>query len=485
MMEFRQMLVQGLTQQMIMTPKMQQAIEMLQLCTIELEHYIEQQLAENPLLEEAPSENNETDDSSSAEQTTSEMTDDNERNGSENEQNERDIDKEIESLMDSYGDYRYEGRDFSVSGEDGKRGFIENTAAEPESMSKNLMSQLSLSTENAIDYKIGEWIISEIDERGYFSSSIEAGSLELGVAPEEVEKVLKIIQTFIPIGIGARDLRDCLLIQIEASHNDSPLLNKIVQDHLEALSKKQYPAIARALKISVERVQELGALIASLEPMPGRYFGSRAAIYITPDVIVKEVNGGYVAYVNDDGLPRLRISSLYRKLLKNRNGDPKTKEYIRDKLRSAQWLVSNIQQRKDTIQKVAQSIVDVQKDFLDRGIAYMKPLVLKEIAEQVEMHESTISRVTASKYMETPRGIFLLRYFFSSGIENSYGEATSSKSVKEMIRTRVETEDKHKPLSDQRITELLSKMGIKIARRTVAKYREELGILSSKYRREY
>jgi len=482
-MELRQALVQGLVQQMIMTPKMQQAIEMLQLNTIELEKYLEQQLAENPLLEEEPAQNQETDGASSAEQTTTtEMPGAEEPKGDES---ERDIDKEIESLMASYSDYSYEGRDFSVSGEDGKRGFIENTAAEPESMSKDLMRQLSLSTESATDYKIGEWIISEIDERGYFSSSIEAGSQKLGVAPEEVERVLKIVQTFTPTGMGARDLRDCLLIQIEASHNDKPLLKKIVRDHLEPLAKKQYPAIARALKISVEQVQELGALIASLEPMPGRYFGSREAIYITPDVIVKKVDGEYVVYVNDDGLPRLRISSLYRKLLKNRNGDPKTKEYIRDKLRSAQWLVKNIQQRKDTIQRVAQSIVDVQRDFLDRGIAYLKPLTLKEIAEQVEMHESTISRVTASKYMETPRGIFLLKYFFSSGIENSYGEATSSKSVKEMIRTLIDNEDKHKPLSDQKTTELLSRRGINIARRTVAKYREEIGILSSKYRREY
>jgi RNA polymerase sigma-54 factor len=285
--------------------------------------------------------------------------------------------------------------------------------------------------------------------------------------------------------MGARDLRDCLLIQIEASHNDRPLLKKIVRDHLEMLAKKQYPAIARALKISVEQVQELGALIASLEPMPGRHFGSREAIHITPDVIVKKVDGEYVVYVNDNGLPRLRISSLYRKLLKNRNGDPKTKEYIRDKLRSAQWLVKNIQQRKDTIQKVARNIVDVQKDFLDKGIAHLKPLTLKEIAEQVEMHESTISRVTKNKYIETPRGIFELKYFFSSGIAGSYGETTSSKSVKDMIRKLIENEDKHKPLSDQRSTELLSRRGLNIARRTVAKYREELGILSSKYRREY
>jgi RNA polymerase sigma-54 factor len=482
-MELRQTLVQGLTQQMIMTPKMQQAIEMLQLTTIELEKYLEQQLIENPVLEEMHPENDETETLSSAEQTTAtKMPGKEEPKGDEN---ERDIDKEIESFMDSYGDYRYEGRDFSVSGEDGKREFIENTASEPESMSKNLMRQLSLSTENSTDYKIGEWIISEVDEQGYFSSSIEEGSQKLDATPEEVERILKIIQAFVPTGVGARNLRECLLLQIEEYHNDKPLLKKIVRDHLESLAKKQYPNIARTLGMSVEQVQELGVIIASLEPRPGRYFSNREPIYTTPDIFVKKVDGEYVVYVNDDGLPKLRISSLYRKLLKNRDSDPKTKEYVRDKLRSAQWLVKNIQQRKDTIQKVAQSIVDVQRDFLDRGIAYLKPLVLKEIAEQVGMHESTISRVTASKYIETPRGIFLLKYFFSSGIENSYDGATSSKSVREMIRMLIENEDKHRPLSDQRITELLSRRGIRIARRTVAKYREEIGILSSKYRREY
>lgn len=483
MMEFRQTLVQGLTQQMIMTPKMQQAIEMLQLCTIELEHYLEQQLTENPLLEEAPSQDQETDAPSSADYApTAEIPGDAEPK---NNENERNTDEEIESFMASYADYSYGGRDFNVSEEDGKRGFIENTAAEPESMSRNLIGQLSLSTENATDYKIGEWIISEIDERGYFSSSIEAGLQKLSVEPEEIERVLKLIQTFTPIGIGARDLRDCLLIQIEASHSGKPLLKKVVQDHLELLAKKQYPKIARMLKISVEQVQELGTIIASLEPIPGRYFSGRETIYVTPDVIVKKVDDEYVVYTNDDGMPRLRISSFYRNLLKSPNGNPKAKEYIRDKLRSAQWLVKNIQQRKDTIQNVAQKIVDVQKDFLDKGIAYMKPLILKEIAQRIGMHESTISRVTTNKYMETPRGIFELKYFFSSGIASSYGEAASSKSVKEVIRTLIENEDKRKPLSDQETVALLSGRGFRIARRTAAKYREELGILSSKYRREY
>ncbi len=482
-MALHQALIQGTVQQMILTPKMQQAIEILQLSTLELEKYIQQQLTDNFLLEEESTQNQEVEAPSLTPQVSApETPSDDDRQTSES---ERDVEKELESLMASHSDYYYEGRDFSVRDQDGKRGFIENTAAEAESMNKNLLMQLSLSTDNPIDYKIGEWIISEIDERGYFSSSVEAGAQKLGVAPEEVERVLKIIHTFTPAGIGARDLSECLLIQIDGTYPDKPLLRKIVQDHLEQLAKKQYPKIAQALKISVQEVQDLAAVIASLEPIPGRYFGNREVIYIVPDVIVKKVDDDYVVYINDDGLPKLRISSFYRKLLKGYNDNPKTKEYVREKLRAAQWLVKNIQQRKETIQKVAENIVEVQRDFFDRGVAHLKPLTLKEIAERIGMHESTVSRVTTNKYMESPRGIFELKYFFSSGIESSDGEATSSTSVKEMIRLLIENENKRKPLSDQKITELLTQRGLNIARRTAAKYREELGILSSKYRREY
>jgi len=485
-MALHQTLIQGTVQQMILTPKMQQAIEILQLSTLELEKYIEQQLTDNFLLEEEPTQSQETEvPSSSDDSGTPDVSSDGD---AEPDETGRDIDSELEQLMASYEDqyhYHYEGRDFAVSTDDGKRGFIENTAAEAESMTKSLMRQLSLSTDNPVDYKVGEWIISEIDERGYFPSSIEAGAQKLGIPPEEVERVLTIIQTFTPIGIGARDLRECLTIQIEASHPENIPLKRIVQEHLEQLAKKQYPKIAQALKISVQEVQELAMIIASLEPIPGRYFGDREAIYIVPDVIVKKIDDDYVVYMNDDGMPRLRISPFYRQLLKKYKNSSKTKEYVRDKLRAAQWLVKNIQQRKETIQKVAQNIVDVQREFFDRGIAYLRPLTLKEIAERIGMHESTVSRVTTNKYMETPRGIFELKYFFSSGIESSNGEAASSTSVKEMIRNLIDNENKRKPLSDQKIAELLGRRGLNIARRTAAKYREELGILSSKYRREY
>jgi RNA polymerase sigma-54 factor len=483
-MALQQTLIQGAVQQMILTPKMQQAIEILQLSTLELEKYIEQQLTENVLLEEEPAQSQELElpyAGGQAMVTEAPPQDDEPRA----KENERDIEKELETLMASQGDYYYEGRDFSVSDEDGKRGFIENTAAEADSMSKNLTTQLSLSVDNPVDHKIGEWIISEIDDRGYFASTVEAGAEKLGVAPEDIERVLKIIQTFTPTGIGARDLRECLLIQIETAHSDKPLLKKIVEDHLEQLAKKQYPKIAQALKISVQEVQDLAAIIASLEPLPGRYFGGREVIYVVPDVIVKKVDDDYVVYVNDDGMPKLRISSFYRKLLKGYNNSQQTKEYIRDKLRAAQWLVKNIQQRKETIRKVAENIVQVQREFFDKGVNYLKPLTLKEIAERIGMHESTVSRVTTNKYMESPRGIFELKYFFSSSIESATGEATSSTSVKEMIRTLIENENRRKPLSDQKITELLNRRGLNIARRTAAKYREELGILSSKYRREY
>jgi RNA polymerase sigma-54 factor len=484
-MALHQTLVQGTVQQMILTPKMQQAIEILQLSTLELEKYIQQQLTENFILEEEPTQTQDIEiPSYSTPSTTSDSSADGEDKPER--ETERDVDKELETLMASYSDYYYEGRDFSFSDEDGKRGFIENTAAEAESMNTNLLRQLSLSTDNPIDYKIGEWIVSEIDGRGYFSSTIEAGAEKLGVPPEEVERVIKIIHTFTPAGIGARDLRECLLIQIEANHPDKPLLKKIVEDHLEQIAKKQYPKVAQALKISVQEVQDLAAIISTLEPLPGRFFGNREVIYIVPDVIVKKVDNEYVVFINDDGMPKLRISPFYRKLLKSYSDNQQTKEYVRDKLRAAQWLVKNIQQRKETIQKVAENIVHVQRDFFDRGIAHLKPLTLKEIAERIGMHESTVSRVTTNKYMETPRGIFELKYFFSSGIESSDGgQATSSTSVKEIIRQLIENENKRKPLSDQKITELLNRRGLNIARRTAAKYREELGILSSKYRREY
>jgi RNA polymerase sigma-54 factor len=482
-MALHQVLVQGTVQQMILTPKMQQAIEILQLSSLELEHYIEQQLMENVMLEEEPSQNQETEELSPSEQDVDGEVPS--ESDSDETESERSIEDELENLLASQSDYYYEGRDLSVRDEDGKRGFIENTPAEAESMTKNLLTQLSLSVDDPTDHKIGEWIISEIDERGYFSSTAEEGAEKLGVPPGEIERVLKTVQTFTPVGIAARDLRECLLIQIDASHNGNVLLRTIVEEHLEQLAKKQYPRIAQALKVSVQEVQELGAMIASLEPIPGRVFGNMEAIYITPDVVVKKVDDEYVVYINDDGLPRLRISPFYRKLLKEHKDNPKTKEYIRDKLRAAQWLVKNIQQRKETIQKVAQNIVDVQKEFFERGVAHLKPLTLKEIAERIGMHESTVSRVTTNKYMETPRGIFELKYFFSSGIASSDGETTSSTSVKEIIRTLIENEDRRKPLSDQKITEILNQRGLNIARRTAAKYREELGVLSSKYRREY
>ncbi len=484
-MALHQVLVQGTVQQMILTPKMQQAIEILQLSSLELEKYIEQQLMENVLLEEEPTQNQEVEDFSPGEPSLTAEAPADEFPQAQEKEPERSLEDELENLLASQSDYYYEGRDLSIPEEDGKRGFIENTPAEAESMTKNLLRQLALSTDNRTDYKIGEWIISEIDERGYFSATVEEGAEKLGVPPEEIERVLKIIQTFTPVGIGARDLRECLLIQIEASHPDKPLLKRIVEEHLEQLAKKQYPKIAQALKVSVQEVQDLGATIASLEPIPGRYFGNLEAIYIMPDVVLKKVDNEYIVYINDDGLPKLRISPFYRKLLKEHGNSAKTKEYIRDKLRAAQWLVKNIQQRKETIQKVAQNIVDVQQDFFDRGVAHLKPLTLKEIAERIGMHESTVSRVTTNKYIETPRGIFELKYFFSSGIASSNGETASSTSVKEIIRNLIENEDKHKPLSDQKITEILNARGLNIARRTAAKYREELGVLSSKYRREY
>lgn len=460
-------------QQLILTPKMQQAIEMLQLNSLELEQYLEEQLVTNPVLEE--------------EQTTPEQevpTPDSEREP----ENGEDPLAEFAHVLndDFYGSSFERGNTPPPSREDPKRSFIENSITTSESLQDNLEQQLALVTDDTIIRALAKWIISEIDERGYFTGTLEDGADRFDVPVELAEEALRVVQSLSPPGIGARNPQECILLQIEQQDPTNELLKTVVRDHFDALAKKQYSQIASALKITVEEVQELAdELRLAYEPFPGRELGHVDVQYVKPDVSVQKVDGEYIVTVDDDGMPRLRISQRYRRLLKEAGSSRETKEYIRDKLRAAQWLVRNIQQRKDTIRKVTQEIVNVQQDFLDRGIQFMKPLTLREIAERIGMHESTVSRVTSNKYVETPRGVFPLKFFFSSGIENAAGDSVASKSVKEMIQQLIDKEEKRKPLSDQKITNILNERGINIARRTTAKYREELGILPSKYRREY
>jgi RNA polymerase sigma-54 factor len=309
-------------------------------------------------------------------------------------------------------------------------------------------------------------------------------AFEAGVGIEFAEKVLKKVQSLDPPGVAARDLRECLLLQARHLNADLPEVVAIVERHLKHLESKNYAAIARDLKIPIEQVVKAVKVIAAFEPKPGRAYTSEEAQYITPDVHVQKIGDRYVVVLNDDGLSKLRISGMYRQALKNGSAGA-AKEYIQDKLRSAVWLIRSIHQRQRTIYKVTESIVKFQKDFFDKGIAYLKPLILRDVAEDIGMHESTVSRVTTNKYVHTPQGIYELKFFFNSAIARTGGDEIASEAVKNHIKQIVAAEDPKRPHSDQKIVELLKGQNIEIARRTVAKYREVLGILPSSKRKKF
>jgi RNA polymerase sigma-54 factor len=296
-----------------------------------------------------------------------------------------------------------------------------------------------------------------------------------------VEAVLRLVQGFDPTGVAARSIQECLLLQLRADPEPDPVSVEIVERHLEDLERRRYAEIARALKLPLDRIMESVEEIQGLEPKPGRRFGALDSRYIVPDVTVQKVGDDYVVVLNDDGIPRLRVNTLYRSLLRGAAGEDR--QFVEQKLRSAVFLIKSVEQRQRTLRKVAQSLVKFQREFLDRGVAHLRPLALRDVGEDIGMHESTISRVTTNKYIQTPQGLFELKYFFHSGIASTSGEVVSSVSVKQMIRELVAGEDAAKPLSDQDIAAQLHARGLTIARRTVAKYREELGLLPSHQRR--
>jgi RNA polymerase sigma-54 factor len=374
----------------------------------------------------------------------------------------------------------------------------EATLTKRSDLSDHLTWQLRLSHFTPEQEQVAMLIIGNLDQDGYFrmpqvEGEVEDGavrdplvrvSFESGSGLEFCEGVLKKVQTLDPLGVAARDLRECLLIQVRALNADTPEIVAIIERHLKHLESKNYGAIAKDLKIPLDEVVKAVKVISRLDPKPGRAYAGEDAQYITPDVYVHKVGERYVTVLNDDGLSKLRISGTYRAALKNgQAGD--AKEYIQDKLRSAVWLIRSIHQRQRTIYKVTESIVKFQKDFLDRGIAHLKPLILRDVAEDIGMHESTVSRVTTNKYVHTPQGIYELKFFFNSAINKTGGDEIASEAVKNHIRQIVSAEDPKHPHSDQKIVELLKAQHIEIARRTVAKYREVLGILPSSKRKKY
>jgi len=485
-MALEQRLSLKLSQRLVMTQSLQQAIKLLQMSRIELVETVQQELLENPILEETPEgTDHESNTSDQSESTTDggkelESATESEDNKFEESLNQIDVDAYFQDYL---GDYQpqYQRGTFDLSNQPS----FEAVVSKPESLQDHLEKQLGLLplTEQAFD--IGMAIVGNIDGDGYLIDSFENIAEMLSCPVEHVEEVWNAVREFDPIGVGARNLRECLEIQIAYSEWAGTDVETILLEHFDLLAKQKYKELKGILGISNEELKSCLEAIQTFEPKPGRAFSIKPPQYIQPDVFIFKVNDEYVIQLNDEGTPRLRVSNQYRKMMHQlRRGDKETSNYIKDRFKSAMWLIKSLDQRNRTIYKVAESLVRHQRDFLDYGVEYMKPLVLREIADDIGMHESTVSRVVNNKYVLTPRGVFELKYFFRSGISSSFGEDVSSLAVKEKIRKLTAEESPKKPYSDATIVKILTREGIHIARRTVAKYREELGIPSSSKRRK-
>ena len=473
--ELRQQL--KLTQQLIMTPQLQMAIKLLQLSRLELMDTIRAELEENPALEEVP-------ESTSVEQLTDQpdtaSTDASEtKEVTIEEKLQEDID--WSNYLDEYntpGRVHYESEDHDTPK-------FESFIAHKESLKDHLLWQFLMTKPDKEEERIASLLIGNINKDGYLQVSTEEIAYTSGSNHEKVEKILAIIQSFDPVGICARDLRECLLIQANVLGLENSIVTDIIEDHLPNLEKKNYKVICKALKKSMDEVVAAINVIKIMEPKPGRLFSDETPQYINPDIYVYKLENEFVIMLNDDGMPKLRVNSFYKNSIgRGKKVSGEAENYIQEKMRSAAWLIKSIHQRQKTIYRVMESILRHQRDFFDQGIAYLKPMVLRDVAQDIGMHESTISRVTTNKYAFTPQGIYELKYFFNSSIQRLHGGAIASASVQDKIRQIILAEDPKKPYSDDKIARILKNEEIHIARRTVAKYREMLKVLPSNKRKQ-
>ncbi len=463
------------TQQLVMTPQLQQAIKLLQYNHLEMVEAVEQEIKENPLLE-ATAEDEPLNDKDSETRNDLESLEKLVEESPEPEKGMLDID--WENYLEAYGqDYVPVNRD----SEDRPR--AEDLLTYNENLFNYLVKQLQLSRIEGDDRWIAFQIAGNLNDRGFLDFELSELAEAAQTDVEHVERVLKKVQEFDPPGVAARDLRECLLIQAKQQEPKNELVERILEETFEAFQAGKLDVVARKLKVSTEEIQEASRGIAKFDPSPGRVFLDTGNIYVIPDIYIIKVGNDYSVILNDDGIPRLRISSFYQQQLHGGDAAAGAKDYIQDKMRGAMWLIKSIHQRQRTIYKVAQSILKFQREFFDKGIDYLKPLILRDVADDIEMHESTISRVTSNKYMHTPRGIFELKYFFNTGIGEG-ADSVASESVKNHIARIIKNEDTKKPASDKQIVELLARSGIKLARRTVAKYREMMGIPPSSKRKK-
>jgi len=485
-----------LAQSLVITPQLQQAIKLLQLSHIELIDVVQQELMENPLLEEAaevedlpkePPEILVEKQELESEVPTTTHPAELEVGAQSTDLSKEPKDFDWENYLNTYNNSYGQTEHFERDSDDSNLTY-ETAASSKTSLFDHLIWQLHLSKLSSKEMEIGAEIIGNFDEDGYLNASVDEITNQLNepVTPEEVESVLKRIQKFDPIGVGARSLQECLLVQIEHLEHDRDLLRNLISNFMHELERKDYSRIARGLKISPHKVKFLIKTIHSLDPKPGRSISISEAQYISPDVYVKKVGEEWVILLNEDGLPRLQVSSYYKNMISrgsNGNGKAEAKEYVQGKLRNAVWLIRSIQQRQKTLYKTAKTIVKLQKEFFEHGIGALKPMTIKDVANEIEMHESTVSRVTTNKYMHTPHGILELKFFFSSAISTTDGTRVAAESIKDKIKHLISSEDHGHPYSDQDIVESLKKNNVIIARRTIAKYREMLGILPSSQRK--
>ena len=469
-----------LSQQLVMTPQLQQAIKLLQLSRLELVSTVQQELEENPVLEE--SYEDELAEEGAREDAPAEATE----VAAQSERESADELPERDPVPDmdwaTYGEGQGSGP--SVIRDDEERPGVDAVATRRPTLQEHLEWQLQLSAFTERERGVASWILGNLDDDGYLRSSVEEIARQAGVSEETAAATLARVQSLDPPGVAARDLRECLLLQLDVLGIKDGMVRQLVDQHLPQLEKRDLRGIARDLGATLEAVAAAADVVAQLEPRPGRPFGGDDPIYIVPDIYVYKIGDDYHIVMNEDGLPKLRINRLYRDVLaKSREVGKETREYVQDRVRSALWLIKSIHQRQRTIYRVMESIVRHQREFFDRGIAHLRPLNLRDVADDIGMHESTVSRVTTNKYAHTPQGIFELKFFFNSSINRVDGDAIASESVKEKIRQLISREDPRDPLSDQKLAEVLKSSNIDIARRTVTKYREAMNILSSTKRR--
>ena len=459
---------QNLTMQQVLAPQLQQSLHILQAAALELQNIVQQELQTNPVLEEETG------------------TFDSEEGSKEDGEFQEEFER-LAKLDEEWRDYMSQNVSYSSRNpeDEERRQFFFDSIASQETLQRHLWEQLNTADVNKSQREAAELIIGNMDDLGFLQASLEEISQNTGHPLGELEEMLSLIQTFHPVGVGARDLRECLLIQLRRLGKGDSLEHQIVDEHLEDLGRKRLPELARRLGVSVEQVQKAANFISTLDPKPGQIFTADPNNYVLPDVSVDKVGEDYTVSLNSDQVPHLRISKTYKDLMTQGANGTEVRDYIREKIRSGKFLIKSIHQRQQTILNIANEIVKRQNEFLENGSAFLKPMTMVQIAEAVGVHETTVSRAISGKYMATPQGVFEMKYFFTPGYQTAAGAALSNTSVKEAISDLVRNEDARNPLSDKEIVEILSERGIPIARRTVAKYRAELNILPSNLRKHF